>query len=166
MTVVKLFVCREDGAGPSTCGYSGSQFKRFCFKNDAEQWYQANLPPDATGQTRPLPLPQVVYTAPAPDSPDLIAYSDGACLFNGKKGAMAGIGVWWGPGDSRFDIFPLDSSPLADRSSVQKSFGEVSRSTDEQQSGAHRKLPPQAMDGAYSRDGTGNSKDIGDGSDI
>jgi len=79
---------------------------------------------------------------------------------------MAGIGVWWGPGDSRFDVFPLDSSPLADRSSVQKSFREVSRGADEQQGGDDCKRPSRAMDGAYSQNGTGGSKDIGDDSDI
>jgi len=72
------------------------QVKHFYSKIDAEQWYQVNLPSDATGQTTLLPLPQVVYMAPAPDGLDLIAYSDGTCLSNGKKGVMAGVGVYGG----------------------------------------------------------------------
>lgn len=30
-----------------------------------------------------------------------IVYCDGACRGNGKPGAVAGVGVWWGPGDVR-----------------------------------------------------------------
>ncbi|KDR85557.1 hypothetical protein GALMADRAFT_35681, partial [Galerina marginata CBS 339.88] len=30
-----------------------------------------------------------------------IVYSDGACKGNGKVGSIAGVGVWWGPNDSR-----------------------------------------------------------------
>ena len=97
--MIKPFVYREDGAGPSVEGYPGYQIKVFHSKIDAEQWYQANDPSEPTTL---LSLPRVVYTAPAPDGPDLIVYSDGACLRNGRKGAMAGIGVWWGPGDSAF----------------------------------------------------------------
>ena len=37
-----------------------------------------------------------------------IVYSDGACKSNGFCGAVAGIGVWWGPDDPRYD----DSSLL------------------------------------------------------
>uniref|UniRef100_A0A0W0FSF0 ribonuclease H n=1 Tax=Moniliophthora roreri TaxID=221103 RepID=A0A0W0FSF0_MONRR len=32
---------------------------------------------------------------------DLVVYCDGACSRNGKDGARAGIGVWWGHDDSR-----------------------------------------------------------------
>ncbi|TFL03368.1 ribonuclease H-like domain-containing protein, partial [Pterulicium gracile] len=30
-----------------------------------------------------------------------IVYCDGACPNNGNPGAIAGVGVWWGGGDSR-----------------------------------------------------------------
>ncbi|KIJ41166.1 hypothetical protein M422DRAFT_172567 [Sphaerobolus stellatus SS14] len=30
-----------------------------------------------------------------------VVYTDGACQGNGQKGAVAGIGVWWGNNDSR-----------------------------------------------------------------
>ena len=32
---------------------------------------------------------------------DHVVYCDGACKGNGKAGSVAGIGVWWGRGDSR-----------------------------------------------------------------
>lgn len=31
-----------------------------------------------------------------------IAYTDGACKDNGKESAQAGVGVWWGPNDTRY----------------------------------------------------------------
>ncbi|KAF8266269.1 ribonuclease H-like domain-containing protein [Lactarius quietus] len=30
-----------------------------------------------------------------------VVYTDGACSRNGQAGSVAGIGVWWGPGDPR-----------------------------------------------------------------
>ena len=30
-----------------------------------------------------------------------VVYTDGCCTKNGRKGARAGIGVYWGPGNSR-----------------------------------------------------------------
>ena len=35
----------------------------------------------------------------------LVVYSDGACKGNGKYGAVAGVGVWWGPDDTRFVLW-------------------------------------------------------------
>ncbi|KAI0360796.1 ribonuclease H-like protein [Trametes cingulata] len=37
---------------------------------------------------------------PADDAP-WVVYSDGACRGNGRTGAVAGIGVWWGKDDTR-----------------------------------------------------------------
>lgn len=34
-------------------------------------------------------------------TPDIIVYTDGACIDNGKEGAKAGIGVYFGPQDPR-----------------------------------------------------------------
>jgi hypothetical protein len=34
-----------------------------------------------------------------------VVYSDGACKGNGQVGSVAGIGVWWGPDDSRLGNF-------------------------------------------------------------
>ena len=33
--------------------------------------------------------------------PDIIVYTDGACIHNGKKNALAGIGVYFGENDFR-----------------------------------------------------------------
>lgn len=36
----------------------------------------------------------------------VVVYTDGCCIKNGRYGAKAGIGVYWGDGDSRCcDIF-------------------------------------------------------------
>ena len=31
-----------------------------------------------------------------------VVYTDGCCSKNGRRGARAGIGVYWGPGNSRY----------------------------------------------------------------
>lgn len=31
----------------------------------------------------------------------LVVYTDGACKGNGRQGAIAGVGVWWGHNDPR-----------------------------------------------------------------
>ncbi|KAF9789798.1 ribonuclease H-like domain-containing protein [Thelephora terrestris] len=61
----------------------------------------------------PQSVPRVVAPTPAPAPVQLpriaapknttveIVYSDGACKGNGGPGAVAGIGVWWGPNDPR-----------------------------------------------------------------
>ena len=36
-----------------------------------------------------------------------IVYCDGACKGNGSEGSTAGIGVWWGMDDSRYDLYPF-----------------------------------------------------------
>lgn len=75
---------------------------------------------------KPQPTPKAVVTpAPRPVQPLRIAapknttvdivYSDGACKANGARGAIAGIGVWWGPNDPRCKLSPLVSLTTADR---------------------------------------------------
>lgn len=34
-----------------------------------------------------------------------VVYTDGSCLGNGQSGCVAGIGVWWGPNDTRYGFF-------------------------------------------------------------
>jgi hypothetical protein len=34
-----------------------------------------------------------------------VVYTDGACAGNGQHGSVAGIGVWWGPIDTRYVFF-------------------------------------------------------------
>ena len=33
-----------------------------------------------------------------------MVYTDGGCTKNGKKGARAGIGVYWGPKNTRYPL--------------------------------------------------------------
>ena len=55
-----------------------------------------------------LPVPQhpadfvdEVHSAPSMSPDTMIVYTDGSCKGNGKKGSLAGIGVWWGEDDPR-----------------------------------------------------------------
>lgn len=44
-----------------------------------------------------------------------VVYSDGACKGNGRPGLVAGIGVWWGPDDTRYDFQIVHISPFVYR---------------------------------------------------
>ena len=58
------------------------------------------------------------------DPERVVVYSDGCCFNNGRHGAKAGIGVYWGDGDPRFSIyiyinFIVDYSSNIDTSLIQ-----------------------------------------------
>ncbi|KAF9644775.1 ribonuclease H-like protein [Thelephora ganbajun] len=70
----------------------------------------SNPPPMSTPKPQSVPRAVVTPTqvpvqplriaAPKNTTVDIV-YSDGACKANGAHGAVAGIGVWWGPNDPR-----------------------------------------------------------------
>ncbi|KAI0365993.1 ribonuclease H-like protein [Pilatotrama ljubarskyi] len=58
--------------------------------------------PSAPVAPATVTLPSVVGSMHEPaDGEPWIVYSDGACRGNGRAGAVAGIGVWWGKDDMR-----------------------------------------------------------------
>ena len=69
----------------SVKGYSGAVYTKFDTKGDAEGFIQR------------------VYEEGHKDNivVDYYVYTDGACSNNGKEGACAGIGVYFGEGDAR-----------------------------------------------------------------
>lgn len=81
-------------------------------------WNQLAIPASKPA-SQPIPRP-VTTPAPKPVQPLRIAapknttvdivYSDGACKGNGARGAIAGIGVWWGHNDPRYKPSLLPSS--------------------------------------------------------
>jgi ribonuclease HI len=70
----------------SVKGFSGAVYKKFDKRGDAEEFIQD---PSEVGH-KELVSP-----------PDYYVYTDGACSNNGKEGACAGIGVYFGEGDPR-----------------------------------------------------------------
>ena len=69
----------------SVKGFSGAVYKRFDKRSDAELFIQGA---SEDGHKELV-------------SPDYYVYTDGACSNNGKEGASAGIGVYFGEGDPR-----------------------------------------------------------------
>ena len=69
----------------SVKGFSGAVYKKFDTRSDAEDFIQG--------------ASEVVHKELV--SPDYYVYTDGACSNNGKEGASAGIGVYFGEGDPR-----------------------------------------------------------------
>ena len=66
-------------------GFSGAVYKKFDKRSDAEEFIQGA---SEVGHKELV-------------SPDYYVYTDGACSNNGKEGASAGIGVYFGEGDPR-----------------------------------------------------------------
>lgn len=56
---------------------------------------------------------QRTATKPTPVDGTRIVYCDGACKGNGQTGSIAGVGVYWGVGDSR-QVSPVEPSSLTD----------------------------------------------------
>ena len=69
----------------SVKGFSGAVYKKFDKRDDAEEFIQGA---SENGHKELV-------------SPDYYVYTDGACSKNGKEGASAGIGVYFGEGDPR-----------------------------------------------------------------
>jgi ribonuclease HI len=69
----------------SVKGFSGAVYKKFDKRSDAEGFIQGA---SEVGHKELVP-------------PDYYVYTDGACSNNGKEGACAGIGVYFGEGDVR-----------------------------------------------------------------
>ena len=66
-------------------GYSGAVYKKFDTKEQAEGFIRGI---SEEGHKELIP-------------PEYYVYTDGACVNNGKEGASAGIGVYFGEGDVR-----------------------------------------------------------------
>ena len=90
-------------------GFSGAVFKSFALLAEATRFLvgegqAAVVTPPVAGkrkrQTSPPgePATQRVRTEP---SPVAVVYTDGSCLGNGRPDARAGVGVWFGEGDTR-----------------------------------------------------------------
>ena len=50
---------------------------------------------------------------------EVVVYSDGSCLNNGKKSARAGVGVYFGPDDPRNVSEPLEGAQTNQRAEIQ-----------------------------------------------
>ncbi|KAI1766612.1 hypothetical protein GGR53DRAFT_203307 [Hypoxylon sp. FL1150] len=100
-----------DTASLAIKGWKGPKYKRFDTRADAENYIRAHG--DAAAQatlgesTSEPPSKKAKKTTTAEgltvaDGPDVIhVYTDGSSLSNGRAGAVAGVGVWFGEGDER-----------------------------------------------------------------
>ena len=70
----------------NTQGYKGPVFKKFSTREDAENFIAEKEKTDIYKTTF---------------EPDYYVYTDGSCSNNGRKNAMAGIGIYFGENDAR-----------------------------------------------------------------
>ncbi|KAI0154480.1 ribonuclease H-like protein [Hypoxylon sp. FL1284] len=97
-----------DTASLAIKGWKGPKYKRFDTREDAENYIRAHG--DAAAQATlgedadepPAKKSKKTTTVEIPDAPDVLhVYTDGSSLANGRAGAVAGVGVWFGEGDKR-----------------------------------------------------------------
>jgi ribonuclease HI len=95
-----------------TNGFPKASFKKFATLKEAENFALGIHPPEASNAAastsngdRSLAASKTRKRSRSLDVEDEsewdVVYSDGACKGNGRAGSVAGIGVWWGPDDSR-----------------------------------------------------------------
>lgn len=71
------------------------------FKDEDDDIFESKAP--ATKKAKTIPPPTVVSNA-GMKGDTLVVYTDGSALGNGRKGAQAGVGVYFGEGDSRYVV--------------------------------------------------------------
>ncbi|CAA7268070.1 unnamed protein product [Cyclocybe aegerita] len=86
-------------------GFPNAKYKKFPNQNLAQDFVagiestgpassSTNTSEDVKGKKR-------IFSEVEDESGWSVVYSDGACKGNGKVGSVAGVGVWWGPNDTR-----------------------------------------------------------------
>jgi len=116
-------------------GFSGARYKKFDSRPEAEAYVASGVIPRVTSSAQSvlfsfIPLRRSTTYAtgnferqspskPRKSSPDIgiesghdVVYCRGTCKGNGTENAIAGIGIWWVPDDSRqvfcgFNFFAL-----------------------------------------------------------
>jgi ribonuclease HI len=86
-------------------GFKGAAYKKFKTHEDAEEFLKAAAKPTPIVPTvSPILCVQksgAEAVGAVADAVDFYVYTDGSCSNNGRSGAVAGIGVFFGAGDSR-----------------------------------------------------------------
>lgn len=104
-------------------GYKNADFKKLPDAHAALAFVQ-----DIVQDTRPLvrqkPAPKarrqkkIPEPIPAPAPGTRLVWTDGACQNNGKPGAIAGVGVYFGDGDARNVSEPLEGAQTNQRAEL------------------------------------------------
>jgi ribonuclease HI len=88
---IGIFLCWDD-CNLSVKGYKNAIYKKFDTKEQAEDFIMKNT--QTTETIKSIDKEDIVI-------PDEYVYTDGACSNNGKKNAVAGIGIFFGVDDLR-----------------------------------------------------------------
>jgi ribonuclease HI len=115
--------CRPD-CEREVKGFSGAKYKRFDTRPEAEAYVDSGVIPRVNSAAQSVPSSFIYLrqsttyatgnferqspSKPRKASPDIgcesghdVVYCRGTCKGNGTENAIAGIGIWWVPDDSR-----------------------------------------------------------------
>ncbi|KAG8963303.1 hypothetical protein FRC03_003183 [Tulasnella sp. 419] len=107
-----------------TKGFSNPSFKKFNTLKEAEAFINPNdstksnslsaaRAPAVTDMSKPKTSSSSTPAVVKNEGDWVVVYTDGACHGNGREGSTAGIGVWWGPNDSRsVQLYSVDFQRL------------------------------------------------------
>ena len=141
-------------------GYTGARYKKFKSQREAEDFIATQAPTStalvpSSSRSRLLPVPVTRNMAQpnqssGPSKPKVnvsrkdagvdeegfdVIYADGACKGNGQANSVAGVGVWWGHNDPRYEFGTLFYSFLT--RTLKEYSGTLSWRPNEQQSRAY-----------------------------
>lgn len=80
--------------------FPGARYKKFNNQEDADYYVGKGVSRVKTSAPN-SGATSIMDFMGNPDTGVVHVYTDGSCLNNGRSNAMAGYGVWFGPGDSR-----------------------------------------------------------------
>lgn len=80
--------------------FPGAVYKKLATLAEANAFIQRRMAASAIASTSAATSTNSPSVDEGENAFDVV-YCDGACSRNGQAGSVAGIGVWWGPGDPR-----------------------------------------------------------------
>ncbi|KRX23562.1 Ribonuclease H1 [Trichinella nelsoni] len=117
-------------------GYSGAEYKKFSTEQEAREFINSvsqnervhinNFAPWIPERKRltipaeqPTSTKNMRWSSRSEKNSFAVCYTDGACVNNGRLGARAGIGVYWGENDPRNISEPLKGLQTNNRAEIE-----------------------------------------------
>lgn len=98
----------EDSPSPSSVSSASSRPSTSASVPAAPSTSAIRFKPYPTTTNKGKAKAEESATKPADQNDWTVAYTDGACQGNGRAGAVAGVGVWYGDNDPRYEtIFSI-----------------------------------------------------------
>ena len=123
-TVTTIPITTTSATGPNTCSDTSrtkqSNIQHITIPGHTDRFIISSDP--ASPRLECFGLKKRRNTVTKPKKPPLHVYTDGSCFGNGYEGAVGGIGVYFGPDDSRNVAQPVSGEPSNQRAELEAIF--------------------------------------------